>query len=127
MGDVNWWLMALAFVLGSLLTFVFTIRRGKREVPVYATSGAAAKTTGAAKLTDAKTAEVEEEPYGTGSLRVAPSASAPSGYPVKGNEDSMLYHTPESPSYKQKIAEIWFRDEETAQKAGFTRWDKNST
>src|SRR5271170_7544430 len=34
MHDVNWWLMALAFVLGLVLTWAFTIRRVKREVPV---------------------------------------------------------------------------------------------
>src|SRR5262249_31645549 len=39
-------------------------------------------------------------------------------------EDSMLYHTLESPSYKQTIAEVWFRDEPSAERAGFTRWDK---
>jgi uncharacterized membrane protein ArfC len=32
--DVNWWLMALAFVLGLALTVAFTVRRVKREVPV---------------------------------------------------------------------------------------------
>ncbi len=34
MSDVNWWLMALAFVLGLLLTFAMMIRRVTREVPV---------------------------------------------------------------------------------------------
>jgi hypothetical protein len=34
MHDVNWWLMALAFVLGLLLTFAMMIRRVTREVPV---------------------------------------------------------------------------------------------
>ena len=36
----------------------------------------------------------------------------------------MLYHTPDSPSYKQTIAEVWFNDEDVAAKAGFTRWTK---
>ena len=30
----------------------------------------------------------------------------------------MLYHTTDSPSYKQTIAEIWFRDEPTAEDGG---------
>ncbi|MDT5113297.1 MAG: putative rane protein ArfC, partial [Mycobacterium sp.] len=51
--------------------------------------------------------------------------AAPSGYAIKGNEDSMLYHTTDSPSYQQTIAEVWFRDESTAERAGFTRWDKD--
>ena len=50
-----------------------------------------------------------------------------SGYTIKGNEDSMLYHSPESPSYKQTIAEVWFRDVETAEKAGFARWDSGKS
>jgi flagellar biogenesis protein FliO len=37
MHDVNWWLMALAFVLGLVLTLAFTIRRVQREVPIAAT------------------------------------------------------------------------------------------
>jgi uncharacterized membrane protein ArfC len=167
MNDVNGWLMALAFVLGLVLTFAFMIRRVKREVPIYggaesgargraaglkgsdvdvkardvdvkgrgaspgaaaagaaAAGAAAAGGTAAAKVTGGKKPEAKQEPYGSGSLRVAAGASAPSGYTIKGNEDSMLYHTPDSPSYEQTIAEIWFRDEKTAEKAGFTRWDK---
>ena len=34
MPDLNWWLMALAFLLGLLLTFAMMIRRVTREVPV---------------------------------------------------------------------------------------------
>ena len=39
----------------------------------------------------------------------------------------MLYHTTDSPSYKQTIAEVWFRDVETAEKAGFARWDSGKS
>ena len=72
----------------------------------------------------ARIAAVGDEPYGAGSARVAAGASAPSGYTIKGNEDSMLYHTTDSPWYKQTIAEVWFRTEEAAERSGFTRWDK---
>ena len=203
MQDVNWWLMALAFLLGLVLSLALMIRRVKREVPEYATLAAGAAAAGAAgagaaklkggrgsvdvdadetatqrgprvdadaddsatqrvqkidadadtsaakpgavaagaaaagaaggvaaaKFADtssdetAKIASVKEEPYGPGSVRVAAGAGAPSGYDIKGNEDSMLYHTIESPSYKQTIAEVWFRDEPTAEAAGFHRWD----
>jgi flagellar biogenesis protein FliO len=34
MHDPNWWLMALSFVLGLVLTFALMVRRVKREVPV---------------------------------------------------------------------------------------------
>ena len=46
---------------------------------------------------------------------------------LKGNEDSMLYHTTDSPSYKQTIAEVWFRDVPTAEAAGFNRWDSGKS
>lgn len=35
----------------------------------------------------------------------------------------MLYHGPDSPSYETTIAEVWFKDEQTAAAAGFQRWD----
>ena len=154
MHDVNWWLMALAFVLGLLLTFLLMIGRVTREVPVTHTAsaglgvkgpkvpdlpdisapdvklsgagavaaGAAAAGGAAAKLTGG--GELEE-PYGAGSVRLAAGAAAPSGYDIKGNEDSMLYHPPDSPAYNETIAEVWFFDEETAKAAGFDKWDKN--
>lgn len=51
MQDVNWWLMALAFLLGLVLSLALMIRRVKREVPEYATLAAgAAGAVGAAKL-----------------------------------------------------------------------------
>jgi hypothetical protein len=63
-----------------------------------------------------------EAPYGVGSVRLVGGAAPPSGWEIKGNEDSMLYHTADSPSYKQTIAEIWFQDEDTARGAGFRNW-----
>ena len=136
MQNVNWWLMVLAFALGLVLTLALMIRRVKREVPEYATLAAgaaaagagAAGAAGAAKLAGGRAGAVEDEPYGAGSIRVAATATAPDGgYTVKGNEDSMLYHTTDSPSYKQTIAEVWFRDVETAEKAGFARWDSGKS
>lgn len=138
--NVNGWLLALAFVLGLVLTLALLIRRVKREVPEYATLAAgagagagaaaagAAGVAGAAKLKGGRAGVVEEDPYGAGSIRVEATATAPDGgYAVKGNEDSMLYHTTDSPSYKQTIAEIWFRDEQTAEAAGFSRWDSGKS
>ena len=131
MKDVNWWLMALAALAGLAVTFALTVRKVTREVPVTRTISAAVRSAGAAagagstmhKLTGT---DVELEPYGSGSIRTAASADAPSsqaGYTIKGNEDSMLYHTTESPWYKQTIAEVWFADEASAVAAGFARWD----
>ena len=43
MGQVNYWLLAVAFLLGLLLTFGLTIRRVKREVPVSSSESAKEK------------------------------------------------------------------------------------
>jgi uncharacterized membrane protein ArfC len=118
MQNVNWWLMALAFALGLVLTLALMIRRVKREVPEYATlaagasaagaGAAAAGAAGAAKLSGGSAAAVEDEPYGAGSVRVAATATAPDGgYTIKGNEDSMLYHSPE-PGVRGDGRRVWF-------------------
>lgn len=142
MGAANGWLIVLAAVLGFVLTAAFMVARVKREVPVSAKStlaggaAVAAKPTATPTATPAKAAAVapetqpasEPEPYGAGSVRLAvASADGPSGYTVKGNEDSMLYHSSESPSYRQTIAEVWFLDVESAEAAGFNRWDSGKS
>ncbi|MGN6485954.1 MAG: trigger factor [Thermomicrobiales bacterium] len=44
---------------------------------------------------------------------------APSGWLVKGNADSGIYHTPDSPAYENTVAEVWFPDAEAAERAGY--------
>ena len=175
--QMNWWLTALAFVLGLLLTFAMMIRRVTREVP-FSTAGSAAAAGVSAKLfvaaekveskadkvgaaadkvidavsgkldaaqdklnrlsasarrtgaaLDAAAEEVPSGPYGEGSAAAGDGGSGPPGWLIKGTRgigaDSMLYHTPESPWYRQTIAEAWFADEATARAAGFDKWDKN--
>ena len=148
MHGTNCCLMVLSFVLGLLLTFAFTIRRVTREVPVSsgsgsasasgsasgpasaaglaAAAGASAKPAGGTAPSEAATAKlaVGGAPYGDGSARAGAGGNGPSGWTIKGNEDSMLYHTLDSPWYGQTIAEVWFREEKAAEAAGFTRWDK---
>ena len=63
----------------------------------------------------------EGGPYGPDSVGPTEDGSAPEGFTVKGNEDSKLYHTPESPSYDTTIAEVWFRTVEAAEAAGFSK------
>lgn len=137
MFDVHWWLMALAFVLGLALTFALMVRRVKRDVPLGAASAveaassavgtpdtesepATAQTSTAGDT--ATTKRPADAPYGVGSARAGDDGSGPSGWLVKGNEDSKLYHTPDNPSYEQVRAEVWFRDEESAAQAGFSPW-----
>ncbi len=61
----------------------------------------------------------EEPPYGEGSHAPLDDDSQPEGFPVKGNEDSKLYHTPDSPFYGRTVAEVWFATAEHAEAAGF--------
>ena len=46
---------------------------------------------------------------------------APEGFPIKGNEDSMLYHEPDGQWYEQTVAEVWFDTVESAEAAGFSK------
>jgi hypothetical protein len=125
MGQVDYRLVGLAFVLGLLLTLALTIRRVKREVPVRSSAqAAAAPVKSPSEAETAKIKTVAGSPYGADSARPEADGSGPEGWSVKGNEDSMLYHTPDSPHYKETIAEVWFKDEESAERGGFTPWHK---
>ena len=54
---------------------------------------------------------------------VVPDAdgNGPDTHPIKGNADSMLYHTPDSRYYQVTKAEVWFDTEENAEAAGFSK------
>ncbi|MBB6628753.1 50S ribosomal protein L17 [Nocardioides sp. KIGAM211] len=59
--------------------------------------------------------------YAGSSVPLEDAAKAPEGFPIKGNEDSMKYHTPDGQWFEQTTAEVWFDSEESAQAAGFTK------
>jgi large subunit ribosomal protein L17 len=74
----------------------------------------------AAPAAAVETVESEAEgPYGPGSAAVLEDGSQPEGFPIKGNVDSMKYHTPESPWFEQTVPEVWFADPASAEAAGF--------
>ncbi|TDQ05764.1 50S ribosomal protein L17 [Labedaea rhizosphaerae] len=78
----------------------------------------AAATEAPAEAADEKASD--EAPYGEGSHAPLEDVNeAPEGFPVKGNADSMLYHTPDSRYYEQTEAEVWFATAEAAEAAGF--------
>ncbi|WP_051204102.1 sunset domain-containing protein [Nocardioides sp. CF8] len=63
--------------------------------------------------------------FGEGSADpLADGASPHESFTIKGNADSMLFHTAESPYYGRTRAEVWFDSEDRARAAGFTRWDQ---
>jgi hypothetical protein len=141
--DVNWWLVALAFVLGLVLTGIFMVRRvdgGVAETAPAAVAPAADAPAAVAPVAaapkaaapeavaqEAPTAVEAPPPHGPGSARPGAGGSGPDGWTVKGNEESKLYHSKESPSYGVTRAEVWFRDAETAEAAGFNRWDSGKS
>ena len=62
-----------------------------------------------------------EGPHGPGSHAATDDGSAPEGFDIKGNADSMLYHLPSGRYYEATIAEAWFATEEAAKAAGFKK------
>ena len=72
----------------------------------------------AADETATEDAAAEVKDYGKGSFR---GETPPEGFAIKGNEDSMKFHTPASRWYDQTVAEVWFDSEESAEAAGFSK------
>jgi large subunit ribosomal protein L17 len=61
------------------------------------------------------------EPYGPGSYVALAGDVQPEGFAIKGNANSMLYHTPDSAFYDRTNAEVWFATEADAEAAGFSK------
>lgn len=62
-----------------------------------------------------------------GSVLPDADGNGPETHPIKGNADSMLYHTPDSRYYKVTKAEVWFDTEESAEAAGFSKPGTSTT
>ncbi|MFZ0159601.1 MAG: hypothetical protein WAL50_11280, partial [Kineosporiaceae bacterium] len=63
-------------------------------------------------------------PYGPDSRDPLDDGEAPEGFLVKGNRDSMKFHTPASPWYEKTVAEVYFRTASAAEEAGFVEAGK---
>jgi large subunit ribosomal protein L17 len=72
-----------------------------------------------APMADAAAEPVTEGPYGPDSREPLEDGDAPEGFYVKGNKDSMKFHTPSSPWYDKTVAEVYFKTAEAAAAAGF--------
>jgi len=55
-----------------------------------------------------------DAPYGPDSAGALEGGAAPDGFAIKGNANSMKYHTSDSPYFDNTVAEVWFRTEEAA-------------
>ncbi|QIK71414.1 50S ribosomal protein L17 [Propioniciclava coleopterorum] len=80
--------------------------KAKKEAPKAA----------AAKAIETPAEDAEASKFGEGSYL---GTEPPAGFDIKGNEDSMKFHTPESRWYDQTIAEVWFNSADAAKAAGF--------
>jgi branched-chain amino acid transport system substrate-binding protein len=87
---------------------------GRTTPGVWFATPAAAE---AAGFTEA--ADEDNEPYGPGSYIPLADGSQPEGYPIKGNTNSMVYHHPDSRTYGNFTAEVWFASAAAAEVAGF--------
>ncbi len=67
----------------------------------------------------AETEAAAEGEFGADSAPATEDGSAPEGFEVKGNKDSMKFHAPSSPWYDRTNAEVWFRTADAAEAAGF--------
>ena len=69
---------------------------------------------------------VPSAPYGPGSAQATLDGGGPAGWLVKGHSGTRLYYTPDDPTYDSTVPQVWFKDEESAVRAGFTPWRKRS-
>lgn len=90
------------------------------------TSGFAKARTEASAPAAPVTAAAQDAPFGEGSAAPLADGSAPEGFSIKGNKDSMKFHTVDSPWYGRTKAEVWFATEEAAKAAGFVNAVKES-
>jgi large subunit ribosomal protein L17 len=108
----------IELVLEPLTAKEATIREAEAATRRTAAKKAPAKK---AAVKTSEAAPVTEGPNGPDSAAPNADGSAPEGFTIKGNADSNKYHGPDSQWYDQTVAEVWFRTEEAAEAAGFTK------
>jgi large subunit ribosomal protein L17 len=102
---------------GSTVEIADDVKAESPTAASVATSAASQVVIGADDVEESTS--TDETPYGEGSHAPLEDGSQPDGFPIKGNEDSMLYHVPGSSFYDRTEAEVWFADEAAAEAAGF--------
>ncbi|MCV7411325.1 hypothetical protein AWC05_19685 [Mycobacterium florentinum] len=151
MNHVHWWLFGLSFAMGLVLTLAFLTRSVKYEVPLDVsadhpvipdppTTRIVTEVPTTRVATDPPTAKIPANiesrttkipvpppaPYGPGSVRAGPDGRGPAGWLVKARIDTRLYYIPDNPGYDPTVAQVWFSDEQSALRAGFTPWHPNA-
>lgn len=69
---------------------------------------------------------VPPAPFGPGSAQPTLEGGGPAGWLVKGRADTRLYYTPDDPAYDATVADVWFKDIDSAARADFTPWRQGS-
>ena len=98
-----------------------TRRAAKQQEAKQAAAETKAAEAEAVETEAAETEAAETEAQFVGGAAPLEDGSAPEGYTIKGNADSMKYHEPDGQWYDQTIAEVWFKTAEDAEAAGFTK------
>jgi large subunit ribosomal protein L22 len=96
------------------------VARSKQQADTNETDAADEYASGDAD-SDGEANAVDASPHGEGSHAPLDDDGMPDGYEIKGNVQSMLLHTPDSPYYNATKAEVWFDTEESAVAAGFSK------
>lgn len=119
------WLPVLLGLLAALLIRSLSTRSDRRIA------------TGQATATDPEVQMADVDVPATGPVRPVVDEPAPNAgsalpgadgeppsdeYTIKGKAASKLYHTPQSPYFRRTRADVWFRTEDDAKRAGFTGW-----
>ena len=95
------------------------------EAPVAATEAPAEETVVEVEGADTEAFEETEGgvegKYADSHVPLEDADEAPDGFPVKGKESSMKYHPADGQWYSTTTADVWFRSEEAAEAAGFTK------
>jgi hypothetical protein len=150
----NWLWSLLAFLLGAAITWILLDRRRPAAPPLEEPAEPEPVLVGAAvahtqvpetpepvfsRVMDAEPTLFDVEAaaphppapagvapgrYGEGSAEAVPHQGPPDGFTIKGNAQSMLFHTPDSPYYGRTKPEVWFRTEADAERAGFAKYTR---
>ncbi len=98
----------VVFTRGAFDAFVAAVRSTRKLIMI--------EDTGSSLPT---AAEATDGGHGADSAAPLADGSAPEGFDIKGNADSMKFHRPGGRWYDATVAEVWFRTPEAAQAAGF--------
>ena len=119
LGSMGVFWLVVAAALASMVASLFLLKAPRADFSAQIDDAIAKREASRSRKHAVSDEAVEDDaPYGPGSARSAADGSGPEGWAIKGNADSGLFHTEESPGYENTRAEVWFADEASAIAAG---------